>query len=291
MQNRGIAFLLVATFSFAIMNVMAKALSDLHFMQVVFFRASGTFVLLLPYMLAKRIPLKGENPMLLMLRAVTGLISLSTFFYAMQVLPLASAISIRYVGPIFGALLAFYFLKEKVVASQWLSFVVAFSGVVVIKGFDFRVGYFGLSLALTSAFFLGIVFVLIRYLATREHYMTIIIYFMTISILVSLLFIPYWRMPVGNEWVSVFWIGIFGLIGQLFMTKAFSLAETTVLAPFKYMEIVYAIVMGFIFFGEAYSTLSLLGMVLIVSGMIWNVLAKAKSKKNLVSTQTGIADK
>ncbi len=258
---------------------MVKALSDLHFMQVVFFRAGGTFMFLFPYMVIKKIPLIGKNPKLLFLRASAGLISLATFFYAIQILPLGSAISIRYVGPIFGAILAFYFLKEKVVATQWLSFIVAFSGVLVIKGFDLRVSYLGLSLALISAFFLGFVFVLIRYLATREHYMTIIIYFMAFSLLISVLFFPHWRMPVGDEWYFVIFIGVFGLIGQLFMTKAFSYAEATVLAPFKYMEIIYALIMGFVFFGESYSLLSLLGMVLIVSGMIWNVVAKARAKK------------
>jgi len=282
MQNRGIAFILIATLSFAVMNVMAKALHDLHFMQVVFFRASGTFIFLFPYMVFKKIPLIGKNPKLLVIRAVTGLISLSAFFYAIQIIPLGAAISIRYVGPVFGAVLAFYFLKEKVTPLQWLSFVVAFSGVLLVKGFDLRVGYLGLSLSLLSAFFLGIVFVLIRYLATREHFMTIIIYFMSFSIFASLFFIPYWRMPTGNEWISVFWIGIFGLVGQLFMTKAFSFAEATVLAPFKYMEIVYALLMGFFIFGESYTLASLFGMLLIVSGMIWNVLAKAKSQPSPV---------
>ena len=277
MQNRGIAFILIATLSFAIMNVMAKALHDFHFMQVVFFRATGTFIFLFPYMVIKKIPLIGNNPKLLLIRATTGLVSLSAFFYAIQIIPLGAAISIRYVGPVFGAILAFYFLKEKVSPIQWLSFVVAFSGVLLIKGFDLRVGYLGLGLSLLSAFFLGIVFVLIRYLATREHFMTIIIYFMTTSMIVSLFFSQYWRLPLGNEWISVVWIGIFGMIGQLFMTKAFALAEATVLAPFKYMEIVYALLMGFFFFGESYTLTALLGMALIVSGMIWNVLAKAQS--------------
>lgn len=284
MQNRGIAFILIATLSFAIMNVMAKALGELHFMQVVFFRATGTFILLFPFMLIRKIPIVGKNPGLLFLRAFTGLISLSTFFYAMQIIPLGSAISIRYVGPIFGAILAFYFLKEKVNQLQWISFIVAFAGVVVIKGFDLRVSSLGLSLSLISAFTIGVVFVLIRYLATREHFMTIILYFMTFSMLASVCFISHWRMPIDNEWPFVILIGIFGLIGQLFMTKAFSIAEATVLAPFKYMEIVYALIMGLIFFGESYTIMSLLGMVLIVVGMIWNVIAKAQSNHVKLAT-------
>ena len=109
---------------------------------------------------------------------------------------------------------------------------------------------------------------------------------MTFSMLAGLLFIPYWQMPVASQWTSVILIGIFGMIGQLFMTKAFAFTEATVLAPFKYMEIVYALILGLIFFGESYTMMSLLGMLLIVSGMIWNVLAKAQSKEvKLVSSQ------
>lgn len=273
-MNKGIAFILIATLSFAIMNVLAKSLSDLHPMQVVFFRALGTFVFIFPYMIYHKISIIGNHPKLLSLRAVTGLISLATFFMAIKIIPLGSAISLRYIGPIFGAILAFYFLKEKVNRWQWVSFVIAFSGVVVLKGFDLRVSYMGLFLSLTSAFFIGFVFVLIRYLATREHYMTIINYFMGISILGSLAFVQHWRMPVDNEWYAVIPIGIFGLIGQIFMTRAFSMQEATVLAPFKYMEIVYALIMGLLFFGEGYTVLSFAGIVLIISGMILNVLAK-----------------
>jgi len=273
-MNRGIAFILIATFSFAIMNVLAKALSGLHPMQIVFFRAAGTFVFIMPYMLHHKISIVGKHPKLLGLRAITGLLSLATFFMAIKIIPLGSVLSLRYIGPIFGAILAFYFLSEKVNKWQWVSFIIAFSGVVVLKGFDLRVSYLGFTLALTSAFFLGFVFVLIRYLATREHYLTIINYFMGISILASFAFIPHWRMPIQNEWYAVILIGIFGLIGQIFMTRAFSLQEAAVLAPFKYMEIVYALIMGFIFFDESYTLLSMAGILLIICGMVCSVIAK-----------------
>lgn len=277
-MNKGILFILVATLSFAIMNALVKSLSDLHPMQVVFFRAMGTFVFIFPYMLYHKISLLGNNPKLLSMRAVTGLISIATFFMAIHLIPLGSAISIRYIGPIFGAILAYYFLKEQVNRWQWFSFLIAFAGVIILKGFDLRVSYWGLFLSLTSAFFLGIVFVLIRYLATKEHYLTIINYFMVISILGSFAFIQFWRWPIQDEWYAVLSIGVFGLIGQVFMTRAFSLEQASVLAPFKYMEIVYALIMGLAFFGEGYTLFSFAGIVLIITGMILNVsLKKAKS--------------
>lgn len=279
MITKGIAYILIATFSFAIMNAIVKDLSGFHAMQVVFFRALGTSVFIFPYMLWHKVSVVGNHPKLLFLRALVGVISLSTFFIALQRIPLGSAISIRYLGPIFGAMLAAYFLKEKINKWQWVSFAIAFTGVIVLKGFDIRIDYISLILLLISALFVGMVFVLVRYLGNREHHLTIINYFMTISILVSALFFQYWRMPMPEEWLPLIMIGIFGLIGQVFMTIAFQTEETSVLAPFKYMELVYALIMGFFFFGETYSWLPFLGIILIVLGMIMNVY----SKKNKVS--------
>ncbi len=275
-MTRGIALILLATFAFAIMNALAKELSTFHPLQVVFFRAFGTFVFIFPYMLYRKVSIVGKHPKMLALRAIVGVVSLATFFMAVQRIPLGSAISIRYLGPIFGAMLAAYFLKEKITLWQWLSFAVGFSGVIVLKGFDLRIDYYSLGLLIISAIFVGMVFVLIRYLSTREHYLTIINYFMVVSISVSLCFMANWRMPVGIEWWSVIGIGLFGLVGQVTMTQAFRTEETSALAPFKYMELVWALFLGFFFFKETYEWLPFLGILLIIAGMLLNVFGKNK---------------
>lgn len=279
MISKGVSYILLATLSFACMNAMVKNLSDLPAMEVVFFRTLGTLVFILPYMLVKKISIVGKDPKLLFLRAIVGFISLATFFIALQRIPLGSAISIRYLGPIFGALLAYLFLKERVNFWQWLSFGIAFSGVLVLKGFDLRIDNFSLMLLLISAFTVGMVFVLIRFLGKTEHPLTIINYFMLVAMSGSLLFASNWRMPIGDEWKSVLSIGIFGLIGQVFMTSAFQLEETSVLAPFKYMELVFALLIGFTFFGESYSTMAFSSIVLIIAGMLVNVRAKRLNEK------------
>ena len=227
-------------------------------------------------MLYHKVPIRGNNPGMLLLRAVIGLISLACFFIVIQRIPLGSAISIRYLGPIFGAILAYYFLKEKIKPLQWLSFIIAFTGVVVLKGFDIRIDTLSLILIIISAVTVGGVFTLLRYLGTREHFLTIINYFMFISVVVSLCFITQWRMPIGIEWFPVISVGITGLIGQIFMTRAFSMEAASVLAPFKYMELVYALLIGFFFFGETYSFFAFTGIFLIISGMLLNIYAKQK---------------
>jgi len=272
--SKGIVFILIATFSFAIMNALVKDLSAFHPMQLVGFRSLGTFVFIFPYMLWNKVSIIGNHPGLLSARAVCGLISLATFFVVLQRLPLGSAISIRYLGPIFGAVMAAYFLKEKVKFWQWISFAIAFTGVIVLKGFDLRIDLISFLLTLTSAFFLGFIFTLLRYLGDKEHFLTIINYFMFFSIVGSLFFLNHWRWPNADEWWRVMVIGICGMIGQIFMTKAFQIEEASTLAPFKYMELVYALIMGLYFFDEKYSRIAFAGILLIVAGMILNVVVK-----------------
>ena len=180
-MSQGIRFILFATLAFAVMNAMAKELSNFHPLQVVFFRAMGTWIFIFPYMLVNRVSIKGTHIKPLLARGILGVLSLACFFVAVQRIPLGSAISIRYLGPIFGAFLAYYYLKEKVNWMQWLSFAIAFSGVVLLKGFDIRIDFLSLGLLMISAIFVGGVFVLIRYLSDKEHYLTIINYFMMFS--------------------------------------------------------------------------------------------------------------
>lgn len=228
-------------------------------------------------MIYHKISVKGSHIKPLIARGIVGVLSLACFFIAVQRIPLGSAISIRYLGPIFGAGLAYYYLKEKINWMQWLSFAVAFSGVIVLKGFDIRIDFLSLSLLIVSAILVGGVFVLLRYLGDKEHHLTIINYFMMCALLLSLCFVQYWRMPLTNEWLDVCGIGISGLIGQVYMTKAFQTEDTSVLAPFKYMELIYAIILGYFMFDETYKLLPMIGIVLIIGGMMANVWAKGRA--------------
>lgn len=259
------------------MNIMAKELSHFHPTQVVFLRCLGTFIFIFPFMLIKGVPLVGKEPKILFLRALVGFISLSCFFVVIQRIPLGSAVSIRYIGPIFGAILAVKFLKERVNIWQWGSFLISFLGVVILKGFDLRIDGLSFLIALISALTVGMVFVLVRYLAEREHYLTIINYFMVLSMIGSLWAINHWNMPVGKDWISVIGVGVFGMLGQILMTQAFQKAEASLLAPFKYMELVYALFLAYVMFGESYSLWPSLGIVLIVLGVLLNIRFKQGS--------------
>ena len=103
---------------------------------------------------------------------------------------------------------------------------------------------------------------------------------MVISTLVGgLLALNYWVTPKGWEWLMLFGLGFFGYFGQVYMTKAFQIVKTTKIAPFKYLEVVFTLLLGVALFSEIYSFWSLFGIALIITGLVLNVTYKSKLKE------------
>lgn len=270
--------MLLSILAFTVMNSLVKYLELVPPFQIVFFRALGTLILCLILLKARGIPVMGTNRGLLLSRGIVGTLAMMLFFMAVKEIPFGSAVSLRYLSPIFAGILAVLWLKERISWWQWMCFFLAFSGVLLLKGFDSRITPIGLFYILSSAFFSGMVYVLIRRIGLREHPLVIITYFMfcatTIGGLLSLLD---WETPRLQDWWVLASLGIFGFFGQLFMTKAYQIASVGTVAPMKYLESVFALLVGWIWFGETYRIWSLVGIALVIGGMLLNIFGKRKS--------------
>ncbi|QHI37239.1 Riboflavin transporter [Kordia antarctica] len=276
MLKKAIQFMIISAIAFAFLNAIVKYLGDFNAYEIVFFRSIGTLVFTIPFLLKHKISIYGNKRTLLIIRGIVGVISMALFFMSLKYLSMGSAVSLRYISPIFAAVFALVLLKEKIKHIQWLFFLIAFCGVLVLKGFDTQIGTTGLLLALASAFFSGLVFIVIRKIGNRDHPVVIVNYFMMVAVLVGgVLCIPYWKTPIGWEWVLLLSLGIFGYIGQLYMTKALQLAETNKAAPLKYIEVIFTMLIGLSWFHESYTLWSLLGIILIVIGLTLNTYTKS----------------
>ena len=214
------------------------------------------------------------------LRGLAGVISLTCFFQSLNYLAIGTAVSLRYTSPIFAAIFALIFLKEKIKLMQWFLFIIAFIGVLIIKGFGVEVNSIGLLFIFCSAISLGLIFVIIRKIGDKENPLIIINYFMVMAFVFGgLMSINNWRNPTLNEWVLLLSLGVFGYIGQLYMTKAFQLHETNVIAPLKYLEVIFMIIIGASWFGEIYNLWTLLGIFLILLGLVYNIYLKRQKDK------------
>ena len=278
--NKAIFHMIFSVLAFAIMNAIVKYLTAFNVYQIVFFRSIGTLAFTIPLILKHKIPILGSNKKLLFIRGFIGVISLTCFFEALNYLAVGTAVSLRYTSPIFAAIFALIFLKEKVKPVQWLLFILAFVGVLIIKGFGIDVNTIGLLLVITSALFLGLIFVVIRKLGNKEHPLVIINYFMVMAFVFGgFKSVNNWIQPNITEWILLLSLGVFGYVGQLYMTKAFQSDETSVIAQLKYLEVIFTIIIGASWFGEIYNLWTLLGVFLILIGLIYNIyLNKMKTK-------------
>jgi drug/metabolite transporter (DMT)-like permease len=272
--------MIFSVIAFALMSSFVKYLSDFNVYQIVFFRSIGTLFFTVPLIIKNKTSFLGNKKKWLFARGLLGVISLTCFFQSLNYLPVGTAVSLRYVAPIFAAIFALIFLKEKIKPIQWCLFFIAFVGVLIIKGFGADVNYIGLVFVLLSAVFLGLIFVVIRKIGPSENPLVIINYFMVMAFVFGgLMSIPYWRNPTSIELLLFLSTGVLGYVGQLYMTKAFQAQETNLIAPIKYLEVVITIFIGAFWFGEIYNLWTIFGILLIVSGLIYNIYVKQNDTK------------
>lgn len=270
-----VAFMLISVLSFALMNGCIKYLSHISAYQLVFFRSIGTLLLCTVYILWFGLSPWGNNKKLLLLRGLVGTIGLTFFFMSIKHMPIGSAVTLRYLSPIFAAVLSWLLFKERIVPLRWFFFFMAFIGVVMLKGFDTRISATGLILILTSAIFSGLVYFIISKIGRSEHPMVVVLYFTLVSSIFGFSFSVFsWYVPYPHEWWFIGAVGILGFIGQVFMTKALQIELLSRIAPVKYAEALFTVIVAWIWFGESFGLPAIAGMLLIIIAMIANVTFK-----------------
>lgn len=276
-MSRGIGFMLISTFAFSLMQLCVKYLHHLPTHELILFRSGISLILSLSYLLPKRINPLGVNRKFLLLRGIFGVTALSLFFITLQNIPLASAVTIQYLSPIFTAIIAIFMLGERMRPIQWLFFALAFVGVALIKGFDERVSILYLLLGLGSSFFAGAAYNCIRIVKDTDHPLVVVLYFPMVAMPIMLVLSYFnWVTPIGWDWLLLLLLGIFTQIGQVFMTKALQAEKANLVTSMKYLGSIYALIYGYFLFGETYDHLSLMGILLVLAGVILNVGLKSK---------------
>jgi len=286
-MTRGVWFMLLATFFFSLMNVAVKLLPHIPAVEIVFFRSVVSFVISLGILKATKVPVLGKNYKLLILRGASGAMALILYFRLIQEIPLASATTILFLSPIFASILGIFFVKEKVHPIQWLFFIVSFAGIVIVKGFDMRIGLIYLFLGFSSSLFSGIAFNCIRKLNTSEHPLVIIFYFPLVTLPITGIWTFFnWVKPQGMDWFVLLMVGLLTQIAQYFMTRSFQTEEISKVASLRYLGIIYALIFGYAFFDEGFNILVYAGMILTIIGVVLNIWYKhtqLKADKSIFS--------
>ena len=258
--------------AFSLMDLVVKWSNEYPLGQVLFFR--GFVGAVIYFLIIPRERIKNfyytKRAGLHFLRCFFGLIALLSIFTALRNLPLATVVSISFAAPIFTTIFSIFFLSEKVGLFRWLAVFVGFIGIIIITepGFSSLNIYY----IYPIIFCLGLSYVAIaiRQLSTTEPVWLISLNFSAAITLASFFTIPFgWIMPDIKDLILLSLIGIFGGVANLWLSQSYKYSEVSLVTPLKYLALVFAIIFGFLIWGEVPTYKTLLGaMLVIVSSLI-----------------------
>ena len=273
----GVRFMLLATFTFAMMKVFVKYLPHIPPIEIILFRSIISLAISWILLAKQNVPVLGNNRMVLIFRGASGAIALTLNFYLIQQIPLATVSVLTYMAPVFSTIIGIYLVREKVLPMQWAFFLISFVGILVVQGFDVRISGLHLTLGILTSFFMGLAYNFVRKLNTTEHPLVIIFYFPLVLMPIASIWSYFvWVQPQGWDWFYLIMVGISTQVAQFFMTKSYQSAEISKVSILNYIGMIYSLLFGYFLFDETFNFLTYLGMLLVLAGVISNVILKRR---------------
>jgi drug/metabolite transporter (DMT)-like permease len=274
----GIVYMLAATIVFAASQALSKWLvAELPVAEVLFYRALGSLalcsLLILPQtgLAVFRTRRLGAH----IGRNITQATAQSFFIIALMTMPLGGVVAINFSSPIFAALFAALYLHEKIGRARGLALVVGFLGVVLVASPAAGTFNIGLAFAVANAVMFGSVTAAVRGMTATESTETLTMYQMVLLTAGFTLALPLF----GFTWPSAAVTGLLlanGLlngIGQYWWTRALSLAPPAAVGPFYYFTLVWAMMLGFLVWGDLPTVWLLMGSAVVAGSglyLLWH---------------------
>ena len=286
--NKSVLYMVLSGLCFIVINTIVKllgseesGLQSYPAYELVLARSVVSILISLVVIKRKKIPVFGNNKKWLIIRGMAGMIALTIFFSTIQHLPLAVAITVQYLAPIFTIIFAMILLKERVKLIQWGFIALSFSGVLLILFSNSKIesteslSFYWIGLGIISAVLSGVAYTSIMKLKATDKPITIVFYFPLVSIpFMTILCFFEFTTPQGIEWLYLLLIGIFTQLAQVSLTWALHGGKASTITPIQYFGAAYAILIGYFIFGETLSLTVALGMALVVGGVVINALMK-----------------
>jgi drug/metabolite transporter (DMT)-like permease len=297
---RGIALKLASVLVFIVMASMIKATtSHVPAGQAVFFRSLFAIPVIVAWLAFRHelgTGLKTGNPMGHVWRGVVGTMAMGLGFAGLGYLPLPEVTAIGYAAPLLTVVFAAMFLGEEVRVFRISAVILGLIGVLIVLAprlsivSDDAAGMaeaFGAMLVLGGAVFAALAQVFVRKLVNTEATSAIVFYFSLTATLLSLVTLPFgWVWPTATEAAILVGAGLLGGLGQILLTSSYREADASLVAPFDYASMLFALTIGYFVFAEVPTLPMLGGAALIVTAgilIIWRErklgLERARQRK------------
>ena len=268
--------MVTAALAFGAMNALVKAVSaELPTMEIVFVRTAMMGALTLAMLRRAGVSPIGNNHRLLFARGAIGATALSLLYFALGRIPLGDATTIHYTAPIWTALTAAFFLREKIGPWVVAGTAVSLAGVVMIAQPQFLFGGAGLDplavgAAVAASVLAGSVYTVVRKLRETDHPLVIVFSLAWVGAVGSLPFalLGGWAWPSPEAWALLAGIGLSTQVGQVYLTKGLHALPAAKATAIGYLQIVFAFGLGVVFFGTVPNAWSVGGAALVLLSVL-----------------------
>ncbi len=302
----GITLKIASTVAFTGMATLIKLASERYPVgELTFFRS---FFAIIPVLVW--VGWRGELPHVFytkhigqhLIRSVAGAGAMFCGFTALALLPIADATAIGYAAPLLTVVFAVLLLGEKVYIYRWSAVAVGLVGVLVILS-DYVIpgssersehNVVGAAFAVGGAVLGALAATQVRSLVRYESAATIVVYFSLFTALFSLATLPFgWKMPLLSDVWMLVAAGIFGGLGQVFLTQSYRFGDASLIAPFDYTSMVWAVIVSVLVFSTWPTGIVLFGAGIVIAAglfVIWRErqlgIERARSKRAQSPTNT-----
>ncbi len=266
--------------SFLTMTVAGRAvIPALDVFQVMEMRSIIGWFILLPLVLASGgfSAMRTKRPMQHIGRNVVHYAGQFAWLQALTLIPLAQLISIEFTTPIWGALLAVFFLGERMNMRKIAAIVFGLIGVLVIVRPDATHIEPGHLIMLAGAVFFGISVIMVKSLTRTDKVITIIFWMLVIQSVIGIVpAIMVWRTPTPHMWPWIVLISFTGMSSHFCMARALTYAEATVVMPMDFLRLPFSALIGYLLYSERIDLFTAIGAALILAGNLFNLPRRAR---------------
>lgn len=270
-RNKGVLYVILAAFFFSLMTLFLKLAGDLPSFEKSFFRNFVAIFFAAGVLIRNRIPFSWGSPAnlkYLIARSIGGTIGIFCNFYAVDHLVLSDANMLNKLSPFFAVIFSYFLLKEKIRPYQFFCLLLAFVGALLIikPGFESFTSFAALIGAI-GGMGAGFAYTCVR-LASFHGVKgpVIVLFFSLFSCIASIpLMLPVFKAPSATQLAFLFLTGLAAAGGQFSITAAYSHAPAREISIYDYSQIIFAALLGLLFFGEIPDALSAVGYVTILA--------------------------
>ncbi len=278
---RGMLWMVAGGLCFSFLNTLARVLSQqLDVYQAQFLRYLLGLIVMLP--LVWRQGLQAYRPVNVagqFWRGAVHTLGLILWFTALPRIPLADMTAIGFTGPIFIMIGAAWFLGEPMRRDRWVAALIGFAGVlvVVLPKMTGAGGWYNLVMLASSPVFAAS-FLITKALTRYEKPGVIVLWqALTVTVLSLPMALPHWQQPSAAQWAGFAITGVLGSLGHYCLTRAFHTADISATQSLRFLDLVWASLLGWLVFADVPSSSTWAGALVILLSTVW--IARRESRR------------